>query len=101
MEAAINEKDRENAILELNLISKSGYESHEKVNISANQWEKIMRIITHNEINEFDIKTKKYDEIKAKIEGYYKHNNQIFSNGLCEIVGEDIIKMFGYESNCL
>ena len=55
-------------------------------------------------LSEFAILKSKADEfdiIKAKIEGYYKHNHQIFSNGLCEIVGDDIIKMFGYETNCL
>ena len=56
---------------------------------------------TTDDFDELDRKAKLYDEIKAKIEGYYKHNNQFFSNGLCEIVGEDIIKSFGYETNCL
>jgi len=54
-----------------------------------------------NKLSIADAKADEFDKIKAKIEGYYKHNNQIFSNGLCEIVGEDIIKQFGYETNCL
>lgn len=53
-------------------------------------------------LSEFTVlksKAGEFDKIKAKIEGYYKHNNKCFGTVLCEIVGEDIIKQFGYENN--
>jgi len=43
-------------------------------------------------------KASKYDEIKTKIEGYYKHNNKCFGPTLLEIVANDIVTSFGYKT---
>jgi hypothetical protein len=72
--------------------------------------ENLKYLLTGREINtyqrslalsEFGIlrsKADEFDKIKAKIEGYYKHNNQFFGPALLEIVGNDIVKMFGFET---
>lgn len=57
------------------------------------------RGLAFQEFDKLIEKAKQYDEIKTKIAGYYKHNNNLFGPRLLESIGEDIVKSFGYEVN--
>ena len=57
---------------------------------------KYVKITDTTKTDVLEEKAKKLDEIKDKIAGYFKHNNQFFSPCILESLGEDIVKMFGY-----
>jgi hypothetical protein len=57
---------------------------------------KFVKITDTTKIDILEEKSKKLDEIKDKIAGYFKHNDQFFSPSILETLGEDIVKMFGY-----